>query len=128
MLRERKFLIGGLIIVLAISFLGVVGFQRSATYYFTVSELLTQGKIVPNDNVRVNGQVVPGSVEQAAGRLLKFTITEGGQSLPVVYQGAVPDTFKAGIDIVVEGHLNSTGVFQANAMLTKCPSKYVPQP
>ncbi len=128
MLKKKRFLIGAVIILLAISYLGFVGYQRSATYYYTVSELLAQGNPTKDGNVRVNGQVAPGSVEQtAAGRVISFTLTEGGQSLPVVYQGAVPDAFKAGVGIVIEGHLNSTGVFQASAILTKCPSKYVPQ-
>jgi cytochrome c-type biogenesis protein CcmE len=80
--------------------------------------------------VRVNGQVAPGSVEQEAqGTILRFTIVdvEGEESLPVVYQGVVPDTFKVGNEIVIEGHLNSDGIFQANTILTKCPSRYVPE-
>lgn len=126
MLRKKKFLIGGLIVVLAMGYLGFVGFQRSATYYYSVSEFLGQGSVAYSGNVKVNGQVSPGSVEQA-GRTLRFTLTEGGQSLPVVYQGAVPDTFKTGVDVVIEGQMGSAGVFQANTILTKCPSKYVPQ-
>ena len=75
----------------------------------------------------MNGQVVPGSVEQeAAGRILRFTVSEEGESLPVVYQGVVPDSFKVGSDVVVEGQLSSDGIFQANTLMPKCPSKYVP--
>ncbi len=127
MLKKRKFLIGGAIIVLAIGYLAVIGFQRSATYYYTVSEFLAQGSSVQSVNVKLNGQVAGGSVVPGAARVLRFTMTEGGRDLPVVYQGAVPDAFKAGIEVVVEGHMDSTGTFQANAILTKCPSKYVPQ-
>jgi cytochrome c-type biogenesis protein CcmE len=57
---------------------------------------------------------------------LEFTIMEGGKSLPVIYRGMVPDTFRAGREIVIEGHLDSGGVFQADTILTKCPSKYEP--
>ncbi len=126
--RKKKFLIGGLIVVLAISYLGYMGFESSATYYYTVSELIAQEATINGENVRVNGQVVPGSVENEPGGLtLKFTIVEQGESLPVVYHGVVPDTFKVGNDVVVEGHFNSDGVFLANTITTKCASKYVPE-
>ncbi len=129
MLRKKRFLIGGIIVFLAIGYLGFIGFQSSATYYYTVSELMEQGSSIYGENVRVNGQVAPGSVEQEAqGTILRFTITdvEAEQNLPVVYQGVVPDTFKVGNEVVVEGYLNSDGIFQANTLVAKCPSKYVP--
>tara|TARA_B100000315_G_C14245216_1_gene437102 strand:+ start:244 stop:633 length:390 start_codon:yes stop_codon:yes gene_type:complete len=127
-LRKRKFLIGGIIVGLAIGYLGYMGFQGSATYYYTVSELTELGSSVHGENVRVDGQVVSGSLEQESnGLILKFNIVDEKESLPVVYQGIVPDSFKPDSEVVVEGHLNSTGIFQANTIMTKCPSKYVPQ-
>ena len=128
MLRKKKFLIGGIIIFLAIGYLGFMSFQGSATYYYTVSELVEQGSSIYDKNVRVSGPVAPGSVETESGSLvLRFAIIEGEKSLPVVYQGVVPDSFKVGNDIVIDGHLDSTGIFQANTILVKCPSKYVPE-
>jgi cytochrome c-type biogenesis protein CcmE len=127
-LRKKRFLIGGIIVFLAIGYLGYMGFQGSAIYYYTVSELMKQGSSIYGENVRVNGQVAPGSVEQeTAGSILRFTLIDGEASLPVVYQGVVPDAFKVGNEVVVEGHLNSADIFQANTILTKCPSKYVPK-
>ncbi|MBI4188790.1 MAG: cytochrome c maturation protein CcmE [Chloroflexi bacterium] len=127
-LKKKKFLIGGIIIFLAIGYLGYMGFQSSATYYYTVSELMAQGTQAYDGTLRVKGQVVPGSIEQGTlGKTLKFTIVEGNNSLPVTYQGVVPDTFKAGVDVVVEGRLNSNGTFQASTVMPKCPSKYEPQ-
>ncbi len=129
MLRKKRFLIGGIIVFLAIGYLGFMGFQSSATYYYTVSEFIEQGDSIYGENIRVNGQVASGSVEQeSAGRMLKFTIVdvEGKESLPVVYQGVVPDTFKVGNEVVVEGRLNSDGIFQAHTLMPKCPSKYIP--
>ena len=128
--KKKKFLIGGLIVVLAIAYLGYLGFQNSATYYYTVGELTAQPGPVNGESIRVNGLVADGSVEQdIKERILRFTIVdaEGENSLPVVYQGVVPDTFKTGSDVVVEGYLNSAGVFHANNILAKCPSRYVPE-
>jgi cytochrome c-type biogenesis protein CcmE len=44
--------------------------------------------------------------------------------MPVSYRGTVPDLFKAGADVVVEGKLNAAGTFEADVLLTKCASKY----
>ncbi len=127
MLKKKRFIIGGIIVVLALSYLGYTSFQGAATYYYTVDELVTQGSSIYGENVRVSGQVAPGSLEQAdVGRTLRFTITNGEQGLPVIYQGIVPDTFKVGGDVVVEGHLNSDGLFLAHTLMPQCPSRYVP--
>ncbi len=129
MLKRKKFLIGGIIVVLAIGFLSYMGFMGAATFYYEVSELLDQGSSAYDENVRVNGQVAPGSVEQtAAGTITTFTLVDisGEESLPVVYEGIVPDTFKAGNEVVVEGYLGSDGTFQGHTLVPKCASRYVP--
>lgn len=128
MFKKKRFLIGGLVIVLAIAYLGYTGFQSSAAYYYTVSEVTQQGSSVYGKTLRISGKVAPGSVYTEKGNLaLNFSITEGGHNLPVVYQGVTPDTFRTDSDIVVEGQLDSQGVFRASSILTKCPSKYDPQ-
>ncbi len=130
MLKKKRFLVGGLIIVLALSYLGYTGFQSSATYYYTVSEFTALGDSVSGENVRVNGQVVDGSIEQdITERTLRFIIVdlEEEDSLPIVFQGIAPDTFQAGREVVIEGYLISSGVFKADSILTKCPSKYEPE-
>ena len=125
---RKKFVIGGAIIVIAVGYLAYMGFASSATYYYTVSEFVARQSSINGTNVRVNGQVMSNSVNKEPGGLtLRFTITEGGENLPVVYQGITPDAFKDGSDIVIEGSLNSAGVFEAANILTKCPSKYVPE-
>jgi len=128
-LKKKKFIIGGLIVVMAIAYLTFMGFSDSGTYYYETGQLLEQGSSIYGETVRVNGKVSPGSlVQEDAGRTLRFTIVDivGDESLPVVYQGVVPDTFKVGNDVVIEGHLDSAGIFQAHTLMPKCPSKYVP--
>jgi len=125
---EKKFLIGGIIVFLTIGYLVFMGLQGSVTYYYTVSELMEQGSSIYDENVRVKGQIAPGSVEQEVeGRILRFAISDGENTLPVTYHGAVPDTFKIGAEVVVEGQFNSNGIFQAHTLMPKCPSRYVPQ-
>ena len=130
MLKKKRFLIGGIIIVAALGYLGYTSFAGAATYYYKVGELMSQSQSIYGQNVRVDGHVVDGSVVvESAGRLLKFNVSDNGSgaSLPVVYQGVVPDAFKVGSEVVVEGALGSDGIFQGKIILTKCPSKYEPQ-
>jgi cytochrome c-type biogenesis protein CcmE len=124
---KKKFIIGGIILFLAVGYLGYTGFVQSATYYYEVGEFLEQENVKYDQSVRINGTVVPGSIDQE-GLALSFTIKDIEQetTLPVVYQGAVPDTFKAGNDVVVEGIYTTEGTFEASTILTKCASKYAP--
>jgi cytochrome c-type biogenesis protein CcmE len=104
-----------------------MGYQSSAAYYYSPTQLLDKGSSVYNKVVRVNGNVAPGSVQQKSGDInLKFVVSDGGNTLPVVYQGVVPDTFLEGSPVVVEGSLDAGGVFQAKTLMVKCPSKYTP--
>ena len=128
MLKKKRFLIGGLIVILALGYLGFSGFRSSAAYYYTVSEIKQQGSAVYGKTLRVSGTVVPDSVyTETATLTLGFTIVEGENRLQVVYRGVTPDTFRADSDVVVQGQLDSQGVFQANQLLTQCASKYEPQ-
>ncbi len=127
MIRKRRFIIGGLIICLAVAFLGYMAFMSGVTYYYEVGELLDQASSASGQTVRVSGQVAP-DVERE-GLELRFTIIDNtgrDASLPVVYQGVVPNTFKVGNQVVVEGKYTAGGIFEAEAILTKCSSRYVP--
>ena len=125
MVRGKRIIIGGLVVCLAIGYLGYALLGSSLTYYSTVSELKGGGDSVYGRGVRVNGDVVPGSIEfDARNLILTFVITDERESLPVVYEGIVPDTFNNQTQVVLEGKLDSTGLFHASFILTKCPSKY----
>lgn len=130
MFKRKKFIIGGILVIAAIIYLGYIVISNSATYYYTVSELVEKGDSIIDENVRVNGEVLTGSVEhELTGRILKFSIIDfdGEDTIPVVYEGVVSDTFVEGGNLVAEGYLDSDGIFQAHTLLHKCPSKYVPE-
>ncbi|MBI2831573.1 MAG: cytochrome c maturation protein CcmE [Chloroflexi bacterium] len=126
MLKKRKFLIGGIIVALAVGYLIFSSFG-SATYFLTVSELLDRKDTIYGQNVRVGGQVVRESVvQESSGMVLKFEVSDGKVTVPVVYQGVVPDTFATSDEVVVEGRFGESGVFQADQLMPKCASKYEP--
>lgn len=128
MLKRKRFIFAGLIVFIAIAYLGYMGFQSSATYYYTVSEVMELESPAYGETIRVNGWVAPGSVVQEPGSLtLRFTISEGEKSLPVLHKGVVPDAFKVGNEVVVEGHIDQDGVLQSENIITKCSSRYVPE-
>ena len=130
--KRKRVLAAGFILLGAIAFLGYRGFQQSATYYMKVDEFTAKASTYTDRTVRINGVVAIGSLQSEPKTFLhKFTLTESEQaqstvSLPVIYQGTVPDAFKEGTEVVVEGKY-SNGTFWASNILTKCPSKYEPR-
>lgn len=117
-----KFLIAGAVILLAIGYLVFTGLSNASVYYLTVGELQAQADTAGRP-VRVSGDVVPGSVVRE-GNAVRFVVTDGSGTLPVFYNGIVPDIFADEVQVVVEGRTDSTGTFQANTLLAKCPSKF----
>ena len=76
-------------------------------------------------DVRVAGKITDNHLDWNAKSLeLRFTITEGGDDMAVIYHGARPSGFQAGSNILVEGKYYSDGIFRANQLILKCPSKY----
>lgn len=130
--KRRKarwgFVIAGLAVVAAVIYLVVANTGTSAEYYMTIHELKTCSSC-SGQSVRVAGFVSKAGVTQIeSGQAIQFNITDsaqavGAQEMAVVYKGIVPDTVRAGTQVVVEGHYTN-GVFQATTLLAKCPSKF----
>jgi cytochrome c-type biogenesis protein CcmE len=119
-----SFMIGGLAILAAVIYLVYANTQANAVYYMTVSELKNCSTCM-TQSVRVAGVVQQGSVvRDDQKQLVTFDIAQGGQLLAVTYNGVVPDIFRPGIEVVVEGHYSGQGPFQAQNLLAKCPSKF----
>jgi cytochrome c-type biogenesis protein CcmE len=80
--------------------------------------------------VSLMGQVVgtPSGDAHVAGLRFRLRDVKGTTTVPVVYKGSVPDLFKTGRDVVVDGRLRN-GVFVAvpDTLVTKCPSKFAPK-
>ena len=124
--RAIKILVGAVVVVVAVGALVWVGVGRGSVYYYTVSELLAKG---PTQQVRVSGELVGGTVEGLGTTTLKFVLHDRDQSdqtISVVYNGAIPDSFKdqADAEVVAEGDLVAGGSFAATVLTPKCPSKY----
>ncbi|MBI2871727.1 MAG: cytochrome c maturation protein CcmE [Chloroflexi bacterium] len=125
--KGKKFIIGAAVVVLALAYLITVGIQSSAMYYLTVEEFLVEEKAAVGQRVRLGGTVAPESVQAVPGSTtLRFQVTDGQRNIPVTYTGIVPDAFRPGGDVILEGALTPEGIFNAEVLLAKCPSKYAP--
>jgi cytochrome c-type biogenesis protein CcmE len=122
---KKRYLIGGVILVLVVAYLIYLSFGSSVSYYVTVSEFFAKGTEFYDTNIRVAGKIADSPIDWDAEDLeLRFTITEGGKNMSVLYHGAEPSGLKAGSNILVEGKYSSDGVFRARQLILKCPSKY----
>lgn len=77
----------------------------------------------------LTGKVVDGSV-QREGERLRFAVRDrtGQTAIPVAYEGVVPDPFREGREVIVEGQVrNGTLVAERDSLVTKCPSKFTEQ-
>ncbi|MDE3229764.1 MAG: cytochrome c maturation protein CcmE [Chloroflexota bacterium] len=129
--RRRKlrwgFVIAGVAIAAAVIYLVVANTGSSAEYYMTINEVQSCSSCA-GQTVRVAGFISPAGVTQIdQARAISFLITDTATDtvlkMPVIYRGVVPDTVRAGTQVVIEGQY-VRGVFQASTLLAKCPSKF----
>jgi cytochrome c-type biogenesis protein CcmE len=145
-----KFILGGLLILAAVIFLIITATQANAEYFMTVNELGAKGKSVVGQNLRISGAVIGSTIKydpqtmiltfviahvpgdtaaiQAGGGLaavLHTAVTDATRArLTVIYNGPKPDLLRDEAQAIITGHLGSDGVFHADDLLLKCPTKY----
>ncbi|MGD0294233.1 MAG: cytochrome c maturation protein CcmE [Terracidiphilus sp.] len=124
------------IVLVTIVWLAWSGIGASKSYYVTIPELAAMGDKAYHSNLRVEGFVQPGSIEQS-GTHVTFVLNEfeshspkaaTGRKLTVIYKGSEPppDTFKDDAQALAEGTYGRDGVFHATVLQAKCASKYAP--
>ncbi len=131
---QIRYLAGGAAILAAIGFLVVSSLKAGTTQNVPVQNL--RAKDGSSDSfvgrhLRVVGFVgsapvkfVPRQTDDGVVRESHFQIVEGKATVAVSYTDALPDTFKAGGPVQVDGTYTAPGVLKAEHVLTKCPSKY----
>ncbi len=121
----RKFVIGISIIVLGIGYFMVSGVSKGSSYYVTVQELSESGDNLIGDRLRMGGVVLEGSITTDIKKLdVNFKIHQDEHVIDVFYTGITPDMFRDGSDVILEGSFTEDGVFVADVLMAKCPSKY----
>jgi cytochrome c-type biogenesis protein CcmE len=147
---RTKFIVGGMLILAAVVYLIFSATKANAEYFMTVDELKAQGASIVSQDVRISGAVVGNTIQYNANTLtLTFDVAQvpgdqkevdaaGGLAavlhaavidpnrarLQIIYNGPKPDLLKNEAQAIMTGHLDSNGVFHADELLLKCPTKY----
>ena len=111
-------------------------FRNNIVYFYSPSELYKQFHAQPNANnnisnkrsIRIGGLVETGSVQHDDCGIehVRFVVTDGLSSVAVTYQGGLPDLFREGQGVVVEGQLQPDNTFKASRVLAKHDENYMP--
>jgi cytochrome c-type biogenesis protein CcmE len=113
-------LLGGVTVAMA-----YLGAARSWQYYLTVDECLQRLATLPGYRIRVRGTIAANTLRLPPDRSGATFSLEGAEAeLPVVCSGPLPDNLAEGIDVVVEGRVDESGVLRGERLLTRCASKY----
>lgn len=126
--RQKRFLF---IVVAVVALALVVGLvlnalDKNVSLYFTPTQVFNN-EAPQGRSFRIGGLVEEGSVKrQEDGLTVKFVITDGHKSIPVVYKGILPDLFKEGKGVVAQGRVEADGMMHADEVLAKHDENYMP--
>ena len=149
-MRRSKFLIGGMLVVAAVIYLIASSTSAAAQYYLTIDELMEKQAAVVGRDLKISGAVdgdtitydpqtltlrfsianVPAGmdeIEKAGGlaKVLHQAVSDPtAQRLRVVYTGPKPDLLRHEAQAIVTGRMGEDGVFHADELLLKCPTRY----
>jgi cytochrome c-type biogenesis protein CcmE len=113
------------VVLLVIGYLIYTGLRDTMVFYLTVSEVLAKAPEDLTQIQKVGGIVNAGSVQWEPKTLkLSFKLEDKQANLLVNYSGVVPDSFKPGAEVIVEGTYRGDGTFWATTIMPKCASKY----
>lgn len=101
-------------------------FRSNLVFFFSPTQV-AKGEAPVDRAFRIGGLVEEGSVKrQPDGINVRFAVTDTAKSIPVIYQGILPDLFKEGKGVVAEGKLGPDGLFTATQVLAKHDENYMP--
>src|SRR5437764_11434951 len=101
--QRRLILIGSALGVLALAVGLILGALKDSIVFFNSPTDLVDKHVAPGARVRLGGLVQTGSVARSEGLGVRFDVTDGNRTVPVIYQGLLPDLFREGQGIVAEG-------------------------
>jgi cytochrome c-type biogenesis protein CcmE len=149
-MQRTKFIFGGVLILAAVIYLIVSSTQASAEYFMTVDEVKAEGASAVGKSLRLSGAVLGDTIQYDAETLtLTFDVAHvsgdnaeieaqgglaqvlsqavndpGRQRITIVYVGPKPDLLRGEAQAIMTGKLGEDGIFYADELLLKCPTKY----
>jgi cytochrome c-type biogenesis protein CcmE len=125
--QRRLVLIGSALAVLVLAVgLMLTAFKDSIVFFNSPTDVVEK-QIVPGARIRLGGLVKEGSVARGDNLSVRFDVTDGRNTIPVTYQGLLPDLFREGQGVVTEGALDQGGMFKADSVLAKHDENYMPR-
>jgi cytochrome c-type biogenesis protein CcmE len=122
--RRAAWIVAGLAALAVAVGLVLYALSSNIVFFFTPTQIAAneapQGRAF-----RVGGLVEPDSVRRE-GIDVRFRVTDGAKTIPVVYRGTLPDLFKEGKGVVAQGTLGADGTFRASEVLAKHDENYMP--
>jgi cytochrome c-type biogenesis protein CcmE len=122
--RRIAFIVAGLAGLAIAAYLAASAFRNNLVFFFSPTQVAA--KEAPVDRTfRIGGLVQEGTLKRD-GLNVQFIVTDTAASIPVVYNGILPDLFKEGRGCVAQGKIGVDGVFHAEQVLAKHDENYMP--
>jgi cytochrome c-type biogenesis protein CcmE len=125
--QRRIVLIASGLGVLLVAVLLVLSALKDSIVFFNTPTDVAEKHVAPGARFRLGGLVANGSVTRGDALSVRFEVTDGNRSIPVTFQGILPDLFREGQGVVAEGSLDGSGVFKADNVLAKHDERYMPK-
>lgn len=124
--KKIRLQIGALVILSALAYMVLQGAHNFSSYFVTVQAYRANIAKFGRETVRVQGTLLSKSVHyNPTSATLRFTMTSGHSTLPVIYQGAMPNEQFKDASAIAKGHMVD-GVFRAEKLEIQCPDHYAP--
>lgn len=129
MTPRRKRLLAVLAILVGVgaaTALAMRAFDDNLLYFYNPTQVLA-GDAPEGRTFRIGGMVTEGSLKRTEGTLaVQFVVTDYRHSVPVRYEGLLPDLFREGQGVIAHGHMTPSGEFVADEVLAKHDENYMP--
>jgi cytochrome c-type biogenesis protein CcmE len=124
--RRLAWIAGGILLLGIAAALVLNAFRSNLVFFYTPTQVFAD-EAPKGRNFRIGGLVVPGSLTRSGASVeVRFRVTDNARTVPVVYNGILPDLFKEGKGVVAQGELRADGVFVASQVLAKHDENYMP--
>lgn len=124
--RRLGLIAAAALILSGAAYLVFTALAQNISYFYTPSQAQA-ASIAPETRIRLGGLVENGSIEHGDGLSISFRVTDGEATVPVSYDGILPDLFREGQGMIAQGVFNADGVFVAETILAKHDENYVPK-
>ena len=125
--KQRRIQIIAVAAVALVLSTGLIGYaMRDGINFFRAPSQVVAEPPEPGEVFRIGGLVEEGSIQRGQGEEIRFVVTDGGASVPVVFAGVLPDLFAENQGMVGTGRYVN-GIFEASEILAKHDETYMPK-